>query len=52
MTINWTRPGRCHVIVNRRLVYATLWLFSRRWHGCWGNNLTEAQNRRLVPCSV
>lgn len=47
--VNWTIPGRLHLIVRwRRLLYFTLWFRGRRYHYCrptlpewnyeWGGN--------------
>lgn len=30
--VNYTRPGRLHLIVRRDFLYFTLWLFGRRFH--------------------
>jgi hypothetical protein len=32
MRINYTWPGRFHLILNEALFYVTLWLFKRRFH--------------------
>lgn len=36
MTINYTWPGRLHLIVGRYL-YVTIWLFGRRYHALIGS---------------
>lgn len=33
--MNVTIPGRFHLIIHRRFIYATLWLMGRRYH--WTN---------------
>lgn len=32
--MNYTRPGRLHLIINREMIYATLWLRGSRYHFC------------------
>lgn len=34
--MNYTRPGRFHIIVKGRLIYLTVWLFGWRFHYCNG----------------
>lgn len=35
MKINYTWPGRLHMICRADLIYFTIWLFGRRYHRCW-----------------
>lgn len=37
--INYTRPGRLHVIISRRIIYLTLWFMGKRYHWCRGGHL-------------
>lgn len=30
--MNWTVPGRLHVMIRRNYVWLTIWLFRRRYH--------------------
>lgn len=32
--MNWTWPGRAHIITNPKLIYLTLWVFDLRMHYC------------------
>lgn len=34
MSINYTWPGRFHLIVQARFIYVTLRVFGRRYHYC------------------
>lgn len=43
--MNYTLPGRLHLIVKRRLLYATLWLFGQRFHWGMGSNVVSQQAR-------
>jgi hypothetical protein len=37
--MNWTSPGRAHLIITWRLTYATVWFRGRRRHWCVGSNI-------------
>lgn len=35
MRINYTWPGRFHLIMHLSLIYVTIWVFGRRFHRMW-----------------
>lgn len=37
--INYTCPGRLHIIMSKRIIYLTLWMFNKRFHYCKGGEL-------------
>jgi hypothetical protein len=37
MRVNYTWPGRFHLIMHGSLIYVTLWLFKRRMHYMYSN---------------
>lgn len=35
--INYTIPGRFHLIIRTNLFYITVWFRDKRFHKCWMN---------------